>query len=102
MDKDTGDDNVFIGEGPFPHGSGNVVIRPGGPGGHVRIGGGVAIGRGAQADETSTALGSGARAGGRATTMDARWWNSPWTVTLIAGTLAAVTADAVLSLLHLR
>ncbi len=97
---DDGNDNVFIGEGPFPRGDGNVVIRPGGPSGDIRIGGGVAIGRGAQADETSVAIGSGAGAGRPSAMMAQGWWDAPWLVTLVGGVLAAIMAGAVLALLQ--
>jgi hypothetical protein len=99
MATEDGDDNVFIGQGPFPRGNGNVVIRPGGPCGYIRIGGGVAIGRDAQADGTSVAIGSGAGAGRRSAM--SRWRDSPWIVTIVAGTIAAVASGALLALLHI-
>ena len=95
-----GNENVFIGQGPFPRGNGNVVIRPNGLSGNIRIGGGVAIGHGAQADETSVAIGSGAGAGRRWAMVRQRWWDSSLVVQLAVGTLAAILASALLALLH--
>ena len=102
-DNDQDDDNVFIGDGPFPRGNGNVVIRPG-AGGHIRIdgsGGGIAIGNDAQAGEGSISIGNRSGAGRRSDMAQQRWWHGPWTVTLVAGTLAAIVSGALLSLLHL-
>jgi hypothetical protein len=90
--------NVFIGHGAFPRGSGNVVIRPA-PGGDVRVSGGVAIGHGAEADESSVAIGHQARI--TRLPAPAGRWDSPWTVALVAGTLTAVVSGALLALLHL-
>jgi len=98
--SDDGNENVFIGQGPFPRGNGNVVIRPNGLSGNIRIGGGVAIGHGAQADETSVAIGSGAGAGRRWAMVRQRWWDSSLVVQLAVGTLAAILASALLALLH--
>jgi hypothetical protein len=95
-----GDENVFIGQGPFSRGSRNVIIRPSGPSGDIRIGGGVAIGHGAQADESSVAIGSGAGAGRKLAEMRQRWWDAPWLVQFATATLAAMLGSILIMLLQ--
>jgi len=61
-----GDDNTFVGDGPFPStaGSRNTIVRPmDGSSDVIMNQGGLAIGSGASADSTSIAIGSGASAG---------------------------------------
>jgi hypothetical protein len=109
MDTSIGDDNVFVGRVPQNAGDRNVIIDPGK--GDLWIGGGTAIGYGAQADSTSVAIGAYAGGGAKPANLEdsshrepavrPRWWKSPWLVTVMGGALAGILAAAVGALLHI-